>query len=103
MHNLDKNEAREERIRNRVIVDAYTPEEQVIGWHTYLGDKIRFPFQATCIEEITTSPLKEDEEVLVSGMVPENEVAGGMFVAVEWEGREMGVPLEQHVVGGGLR
>lgn len=95
MPNVDKNEAREERIRNRVIVDAYTPEEQVIGWHTYLGDKIRFPFQATCIEEITTSPLKEDEKVLVSGMVPENEVSGGMFVTVEWEGREMGVPLEQ--------
>jgi hypothetical protein len=28
-------------------------------------------------------------------MVPENEVSGGMFVTVEWEGREMGVPLEQ--------
>jgi hypothetical protein len=95
MPKIDKNEAREERIRNRVIVDAYTPEEQVIGWHTYLGDKIRFPLQATCIGEMTTSPLLKGEEVRVSGMVPEHEVSRGMFVTVEWQGREMGVPLEQ--------
>lgn len=95
MTRVERDEDRAQRIRNRVIVDAYTPEEQVIGWHTYLGDKIRFPFEAECIEEMTVSPLVEDENVHVSGMVPENEISGGMFVSVDWKGREFGVPLEQ--------
>ena len=40
---------REERIHEEVIVDAYGPAEQAIGWDYYLEDKIRFPFQAKCI------------------------------------------------------
>ena len=36
--------AREDRIHNEAIVDANGPEEQVMGWHCYLDDKIRFPF-----------------------------------------------------------
>jgi hypothetical protein len=38
---------REERIHNEVVVDAYGPEEQAMGWYYYLDDKIRFPFRAT--------------------------------------------------------
>jgi len=33
---------REDRIENEVIVDAYGPEEQTMGWHRYLEGKIRF-------------------------------------------------------------
>ena len=40
---------REERIHEEIIVDAYGPEEQAMGWYYYLEDKIRFPFQAKCI------------------------------------------------------
>ena len=43
---------REDRIQNEVIVDAYGPEEQALGWYYYLEDKIRFPFQAKCIVTI---------------------------------------------------
>jgi len=39
------NRARERRIEQEIIVDAYTPEERAIGWHCYL-DKLRFPFRA---------------------------------------------------------
>lgn len=95
MTRVEKDEDREQRIRNQAIVDAYTPEEQVIGWHTYLGDKIQFPFEAYCTEEMTVSPLVEGDTVHVSGMVPANEVSGGMFVTVNWNDREFGVPLEQ--------
>jgi hypothetical protein len=31
---------REERIQNKVVVDAYGPEEQAMGWYYYLEDKI---------------------------------------------------------------
>jgi hypothetical protein len=36
---------REDRIQDEVIVDAYGPEEQAVGWYYYLEAKIRFPFQ----------------------------------------------------------
>jgi len=35
-----KDEAREERIIMEVIVDAYGPEEQAIGWYNYLDEQI---------------------------------------------------------------
>ena len=37
---------REERIHEEIIVDAYGPEEQAMGWYYYLEDKIHFPLQA---------------------------------------------------------
>ena len=29
------NRARERRIEQEIVVDAYTPEERAIGWHCY--------------------------------------------------------------------
>jgi hypothetical protein len=43
-----KDRIREERIRNEVIVDAYGPQEQGMGWYYYLEGKMLFPFQAPC-------------------------------------------------------
>jgi hypothetical protein len=40
-----KDEAHEERILMKIIVDAYGPEEQAMGWYCYLEDKITFPFK----------------------------------------------------------
>jgi hypothetical protein len=42
------NEEREHRITMEVIVDAYGPEEQAMGWCYYLKDTIEFPFSAVC-------------------------------------------------------
>ena len=49
MPKLRKNRIREERIHNEVIVDAYGPEEQALGWYYYLENQIQFPFAARCI------------------------------------------------------
>ena len=54
---------REDRIHNEAIADANGPEEQVMGWHCYLDDKIRFPFQARCIAVKVVSPLHKGETV----------------------------------------
>ena len=54
---------REDRIHNEVIADANGPEEQVMGWHCYLDDKVRFAFQAKCITARIVSPLKNGETV----------------------------------------
>ena len=86
---------REERIHNEVVVDAYGLEEQAMGWYYYLEDKIRFPFQATCIAAKVVSPLLKGETVEVQGMAPEEACASDMVVLIKWQGRTMGVPLSQ--------
>lgn len=91
----DKDETRDERIRMEVIVDAYTAEEQALGWYYYLEDKVTFPVQAHCIQERTVSPLEDGEEVRVEGMADEADCRSEMFVRVEWMDREFGVPLTQ--------
>jgi hypothetical protein len=95
MGRVERDDEREERISNRIVVDAYTPEEVVIGWHIYLDEKMSFPFDATCTDERATSPLEEGERVTVVGMIPDREASAEMFVTVEWMDRELGAPLAQ--------
>lgn len=95
MRKLRKDPKRENRIHNEVIVDAYGPEEQVMGWYYYLEDKIRFPFQARCIAAKVVSPLRKGETVEVQGMAPEDACAAEMLVLIRWQSRTMAVPLSQ--------
>lgn len=95
MTKVDKNEEREERIRMRVVVDAYDRHERAIGWYTYLEDTIRFPFEARCIEEREVSPLEEGETVQVVEMSSVEASESEIFVTIEWVDRELGVPLAQ--------
>ena len=78
-----------------IIVDAYGPEEQAMGWYYYLEDKLDFPFRAKCIAERVISPLREGDKVEVTGMAPESDCQHEMFVTIQWEGRTLGVPLSQ--------
>lgn len=86
---------REERIVMEIIVDAYGPEEQALGWYYYLDDKLAFPFAVRCAERRRISPLQIDEIVQVTGMAPEDDCMHDMFVMVAWQGRELGVTLAQ--------
>jgi Calcium binding len=86
---------REERIQNEVVVDAYGPEEQAMGWYYYLDDKIRFPFQAKCIVAKVVSPLLKGETVEVRRMAPEDACSSDMLVLIQWHGRNVAVPLSQ--------
>lgn len=86
---------REKRIRDEIIVDAYGPEEQAMGWYGYLEGKLRFPFLAHCIKERAISPLRKGDEVEVVGMAPEEECEHEMFVSIPWERRTLAVPLAQ--------
>jgi hypothetical protein len=95
MPKTKRDEAREERIRMEVIVDAYDSEEQALGWYYYLEEKLHFPFPAKCIAERATSPLRKGDEVQVVGMAPEDECLHEMYVAMPWEGRTLSVPLSQ--------
>jgi hypothetical protein len=92
-----KDPVREDRIDNEIIVDAYGPEEQVMGWYYYLEDKIRFPFQAKCIAAKVVSPLRKGETVEVQRMAPEDACSADMLVLIRWQDRTLAVPLSQLV------
>ena len=90
-----KDPIRENRISDEVIVDAYGPEEQAMGWYYYLDNKIRFPFRAECTRSKTVSPLRKGETVEVRRMAPEDACTSDMFVVIRWQGRNLSVPLSQ--------
>ena len=92
---MEPDEARERRIADEIVFDAYGEEEQALGWYYYLEQGLDFPFEAKCIGERRVSPLKRGEVVEVTGMAPEDSCMRGMFTMVRWRGRVFGVPLAQ--------
>ena len=86
---------REERITMEIIVDAYSPDEQALGWYYYLEEKLHVPFTAKCVVQRATSPLHIGDEVEVVGMPPEEECEHEMFVLTRWEHGTLAVPLSQ--------
>jgi hypothetical protein len=95
------NPAREHRILDEIIVDAYSPDERAMSWYYYLEGKLRFPFEARCMAVRKISPLKKDEQVTVLELAPEDDCMKSMLVIVQFAGRELGVPLDQlEVVAG---
>ncbi len=95
MSKAKKNAERERRIEMEIVVDAYGPEEQAMGWYYYLEGKLQFPFTATCVAERAVSPLHKGDEVEILGMAPEDECQHEMFVMMRWERRGLAVPLSQ--------
>jgi hypothetical protein len=90
-----RDEEREERITMEIIVDAYSPEEQALGWYYYLDQHLHFPFSARCITHRSISPLKPGEKVEVVGMPSEEECEHDMFVLIRRKSDQFGVPLMQ--------
>ena len=80
MSKVRKNKVRENRISMEIVVDAYGPEEQAMGWYSYLYDTLSFTFLTKCITKRAISPLRIGDEVEVIGMAPEEECEHEMFV-----------------------
>jgi hypothetical protein len=95
MKQPSRDEEREERITMEVIVDAYDPEEQALGWYYYLEAKLHFPFTAKCVARRARSPLRVGAEVEVIGMASEDECEHEMFVLTPWDVESLAVPLAQ--------
>ena len=95
MANIAKNEEREDRLYNEIIVDANDEEEQAMGWWNYLDECFHPPFRARSIATRIISPLRKGEEMTVTGMAPESECLHEMFVIIQWEDRSFAVPLAQ--------
>ena len=93
---MPSNDAREQRIQMEIIVDAYGPEEQALGWYYYLDDNLHVPFQARCVAERATSPLRVGDEVEIIAMAPEEVCEHETFVTARWDqDRTLAVPLVQ--------
>lgn len=95
MPKIKTNRAREQRIKMEIVVDAYGPEEQAMGWYYYLEEKLAVPFQARVRTELPVSPLTLGDEVEVLGMAPEEVCGADMFVWVRQPKRNLAVPLSQ--------
>ena len=95
MAKAPKNAERENHIAEEIIVDAYGPEEQAVGWYYYLEEKLHFPFLAACTAERAISPLRKGDEVEIVSMAPDEECQHEMFVEMRWERRTLAIPLSQ--------
>ena len=95
MERVALDQEREERILDAIIVDAYGPEEQALGWYYYLDGMLRFPFRARCIVERVTSPVRPGEEVDVVRLASEAACEHDMIVLIRWNDRALGIPLSQ--------
>jgi hypothetical protein len=95
MAKVEPDAEREERITMEIVVDAYGPQEQAMGWYYYLKDTMQFPFTAVCISKRRGSLVKEDATVEVVSMALEEECEREMFVEIDWDGDTLAVPLIQ--------
>jgi hypothetical protein len=91
----ERDEERDKRIEMEIIVDAYSADEQAMGWHIYLEETMDVPFEARCIEEKEVSPLEEGETVRVVGKPSAEPSLRQQFVTIQWMDRVFGVPLSQ--------
>lgn len=78
-----------------IVVDAYTAEEQALGWYYYLERTLQFPFMATYMMQRRGAAEKEAKPVKVIGMADEEECEHGIFVEVEWDGDILPILLEE--------
>jgi Calcium binding len=90
-----RDEDREQRISMDIVVDAYGPEEQAMGWYYYLEERLRFPFTARCVAKRAISPLRLKDEVEVIGLPGSDECEREVFVTIRWEKEGLAVPLSQ--------
>jgi Calcium binding len=92
---VPEDKIREERIQMEIVVDAYSSDEQALGWYYYLEGTLHIPFLAHCVAERAISPLQVGDEVEIVGLAPEEECRHEMFVETLWERRTLAVPLSQ--------
>jgi Calcium binding len=83
------------RLSLEIIPDAYGPEEQALSWYYYLEEHLQFPFEAECVNDRSTSPLRIGDKVDVVGMPAEEDCEHEMLVNIRWNERVLAVPLAQ--------
>jgi hypothetical protein len=93
-----KEPAREWRIVNEIVVDAYDLCERAMAWYYHLEDFLGFPFVAKCASRRSISPLRVGDEVQVLGLPEVEECSREVFVTVRYNESQLAVPLSQLAV-----
>jgi hypothetical protein len=83
-----RNDDRENRMCEEIIVDAYGAEVQAMSWYYYIKDQIQLPFQAQCMASVPTSPLRKGDSVEIGKMAPEDSCSTEMLVMTRWNNRK---------------
>ncbi|BAC90901.1 calcium-binding protein [Gloeobacter violaceus] len=86
-------EEREHRITMQIVVDAYGPEEQAMGWYCYLENTLQFPFSAWYVDRRPRTGGDTKREVQVIGLADSEKCEAEIYVLIDWEGDELPVPL----------
>lgn len=90
---MQEDNERDNRIAMEIIVDCYDSQEQFLGWHSYLENTLKFPFEASW----KTTPDGKSEKITVIGMGDFDYCldASDMLVNIEYEGDELFEPLNE--------
>ena len=75
MKRRSRDEEREQRITMEIVVDAYTPQEQAMGWYSSLEDRLHVPFVARCTAERAISPLRVGDRSRSWGWSPKRSAS----------------------------
>lgn len=84
---------RDERIALEIIVDCYDSDEQFTGWHSYLEEVLKFPFEGIW----KTSAKGNGKNVSVVGVSGYDDcyAAKDMLVEIEFDGEIISEPLNE--------
>ena len=90
------NPAREDRIED-YLVDTYNdPQDKAMGWYYSLEDAMGGEtVHCRCTKKRSMSPLEKRDEVDIVCMAPDEDCTREMFVFVQWNDRQIAVPLSQ--------
>ncbi len=97
---VERDEAREERIEKEILIDAHSRKERAKGWHLYIEDEMEAcesPLKTRCHAVSQNSPLKEGDEVKIVNLasLEKCHAANTILVKVALEGNKVVVPLSQ--------
>ncbi|MEA5568837.1 calcium-binding protein [Anabaena sp. UHCC 0399] len=86
MASVERDETRENRIEQEIIVDAEDKEDRAMGWYYYLDDTLDFPFMGKWKKKSRKTSTIEEKPVEVLGMAPEDDCLKDMYVEVAYIG-----------------
>ncbi|MGH1393244.1 MAG: calcium-binding protein [Trichormus sp.] len=86
MASVERDETRENRIQDEIIVDAEDKEERAMGWYYYLDDTLEFPFMGKWKKKNRKTSTIDEKPVEVLGMAPEDDCLKDMYVEVAYIG-----------------
>jgi hypothetical protein len=85
--------AREHRIWQEIVVDAYDTSETSLSWYYYLEEALKFPFLAECLTSNKALKLRRGQRLNVLSLASEDECASRILVVIEAAGCRSICPL----------